>query len=139
MDNLIEVVEEISPVEIVKEPWFRQRVECDLCEKTFKTQYTLNSHVREIHTYKGDAQACPICKKKLKNSRSLWCHLRNIHVNRENVDVQSAKILIQDDRNKVTTEVESDDDGDEGDDGEDECGNLLTPPPSPTNAPIELV
>ena len=51
---------------------------CDLCDKTFYEQYTLNSHKRKVHDGIRD-KICKFCGKTFKEVHHLKNHIKGIH------------------------------------------------------------
>uniref|UniRef100_A0A1Q3F945 Putative transcription factor hamlet n=1 Tax=Culex tarsalis TaxID=7177 RepID=A0A1Q3F945_CULTA len=53
---------------------------CEQCGKKFKTRNSLKSHLRDIHTGRGDPEiACTLCGKTMKGKRVLQKHMQYHH------------------------------------------------------------
>ena len=52
---------------------------CDLCGKTFKSQFDLKQHVNGVHTTKRGYR-CPVCCKSFKTNRARQAHHKAVHV-----------------------------------------------------------
>merc|ERR1712129_283607 len=61
----------INPIQVISE------FKCTQCEKIFRKQKYLNSHIRDIHT-EVEMLSCEYCSEQFKNS-SLKRHIQSVH------------------------------------------------------------
>ena len=64
-------------------------IKCPECPKSFKKQYILNRHIREVHhnpyrktlkhMHDGHKVLCPICREDFTHSSSLKRHIIKFH------------------------------------------------------------
>ena len=67
------------------------RVQCEMCDKTFKTRKILKVHSKQVHE-KCEKIECSICKAILTNEWNLRDHIRRIHQpNNKKISVQCEK------------------------------------------------
>ena len=53
--------------------------ECEICNKSFKNEYTLKTHMNTIHNKERQTFICPHCQKPIKSKYYLQKHIRVIH------------------------------------------------------------
>ena len=64
-------------------------IQCHECHKSFKKQYILNRHIREVHLnpyrktikyiHDGNKVLCPICREDFTHSSCLKRHIIKFH------------------------------------------------------------
>ena len=54
-----------------------QQYVCNICEKTYSTQKTLNNHY-QTHN-KTESIKCDICAKEVSNTANLRKHMKDVH------------------------------------------------------------
>ena len=56
-----------------------ERLQCDHCEKTFKSTKYLKSHIRSFHGGAKFKKTCDICNKQYSNASQLYVHKKSMH------------------------------------------------------------
>ena len=65
--------------------------ECEICNKTFKNEYTLKTHMNTIHNEQRKTFICPHCGKSIKSKYYLQKHIRTVHADEIKVNSTESK------------------------------------------------
>ena len=55
------------------------KVECEICHKTFKNKYILKTHMQNIHSETRERYECPHCNKEFASKYYLKKHISSKH------------------------------------------------------------
>jgi hypothetical protein len=61
----------------------RQRFKCNLCTKTYFKKGELKRHMASVHL--GIVHECRLCNKNFKSNPGLLSHLRSFHNNQKSI------------------------------------------------------
>ena len=51
--------------------------ECELCDKYFRGQISLNSHIKRVHEKKRRKLRCAVCDKNFSTTLRFWKHCQS--------------------------------------------------------------
>jgi len=75
--NCISMVHLKRHIRTVHELAGKHLFKCEDCEKSFKMEFTLKSHIKTIH--EGTRVKCPVCQKPFVDKSRMKRHIENVH------------------------------------------------------------